>query len=118
MNATERRHDDRIVIPGVKVNYRLENGATGSSTLKNLTKTSACIQLTHKVLTGQPIEIDLIIPEEAVISVKAKIVWVLSRGGQEEGSTIGIQFKPFGAENKFNSLETEKHLEKIIEEYQ
>jgi Tfp pilus assembly protein PilZ len=118
MEKTERRIAERIVIPGAKVNYKLENGEKGSSRLENLTKNSVCIQLKQRVLSGQSIELNLIIPNEPVISVKAKIIWVLQRGGYEEGSNIGIQFRPFGNEEKNNPLETQKQLEKIVNEYQ
>jgi Tfp pilus assembly protein PilZ len=118
MQDTERRVAQRIVISGAKVNYKLENGETGSSRLENLTKNSACIQLKQRVLSGQSIEIELVIPKQPVISVKAKIVWVLPRGGYEEGSNIGIQFRPFGKEEKYNPPEIEEQLKKIMEEYQ
>jgi Tfp pilus assembly protein PilZ len=118
MSDKERRIAKRIVISGAQVNYKLENGETGSSRLENLTKNSACIQLKQRVLSGQSIEIELVIPRKPKISVKAKIVWVLPRGGYEEGSNIGIQFRPFGKEEKYNAPETEGQLEKIMEEYQ
>ena len=118
MSDNERRIAKRIVISGAKVNYKLENGDTGTSRLENLTKNSACIQLKERVLSGQSIELELVIPKQPVISVKAKIVWVLPRGGYEEGSNIGIQFRPFGKEEKFNDPETENQLEKVMEEYQ
>jgi Tfp pilus assembly protein PilZ len=118
MHDDERRIAKRIVISGAKVNYKLENGETGSSRLENLTRNSACIQLKQRVLPGRSIELDLIIPKKPVISVKAKIVWVLPRGGYEEGSNIGIHFRPFGKEEKYNSPEIEGLLLKIIEEYQ
>ena len=118
MNKTERRFTKRIIISGAKVNYKLENGGKGSSRMENLTNNSVCIQLKQRVLSGQPIELNLIIPKKPVIPVKAKILWALPRGGYEEGSTIGIQFRPFGIEEKHNSLETQKQLEKIVAEYQ
>jgi Tfp pilus assembly protein PilZ len=118
MTNDERRIAKRIVISGAKVNYTLENGDTGTSRLENLTKNSACIQLKQRVLSGQAIKLELIIPKQPVISVKAKIVWVLPRGGYEEGSNIGVQFRPFGKEEKFNAPEIEEKLKKIMEEYQ
>jgi len=118
MSDEERRIAKRIVISGAKVNYKLENGETGTSRLENLTKNSACIQLKQRVLSGQSIKLELVIPDHPLISVKAKIVWVLPRGGYEEGSNIGIQFRPFGNEEKYNPPEIESQLEKIMEEYQ
>jgi Tfp pilus assembly protein PilZ len=118
MSEKERRIAKRIVISGAKVNYKLENGETGTSRLENLTKNSACIQLKQRVLSGQSIELELIIPKQPIIPVKAKIVWVLPRGGYEEGSNIGIQFKPFGKEDKYNSPETEVQLNKVMADYQ
>ena len=118
MSENERRIAKRIVISGAKVNYKLENGETGTSRLENLTKNSACIQLKQRVLTGQSIELDLIIPKQPLISVKAKIIWVLPRGGYEEGSNIGIQFRPFGKEEKYNDPEIEEQLIKVMEDYQ
>ena len=118
MQDTERRIAQRIVISGAKVNYKLENGDTGSSRLENLTKNSACIQLKQRVLSGQSIEIELVIPKKPKIFVKAKIVWVLPRGSYEEGANIGIQFRPFGKEEKYNAPESEEQLLKIIKEYQ
>jgi Tfp pilus assembly protein PilZ len=118
MQDKERRIAQRIVISGAKVNYKLENGDTGTSRLENLTKNSACIQLIQRVLSGQSIEIELVIPKKPKISVKAKIVWVLPRGSYEEGSNIGIQFRPFGKEEKYNPPEIEDKLKNIIEEYQ
>ena len=118
MSDNERRIAKRVVISGAKVNYKLENGETGSSRLENLTKNSACIQLKQRVLSGQSIELELVIPKEPVLSVKAKIVWVLPRGGYEEGSNIGIQFRPFGKEEKYNAPEIEDKLKKIMEHYQ
>jgi Tfp pilus assembly protein PilZ len=118
MSDKERRVAKRIVISGAKANYKLENGETGTSRLENLTKNSACIQLKQRILSGQSIELDLIIPNQPVISVKAKIVWVLPRGGYEEGSNVGIQFRPFGKEEKFNAPETEDLLKIVMEEYQ
>jgi Tfp pilus assembly protein PilZ len=118
MTNDERRIAKRIVISGAKVNYKLENGETGTSRLENLTKNSACIQLKQRVLSGQSIELELVIPKKPIISVKAKIVWVLPRGGYEEGSNIGIQFRPFGKEEKFNDPEIENQLEKVMAEYQ
>jgi len=118
MSDKERRIAKRIVISGAQVNYKLENGETGSSRLENLTKNSACIQLKQRVLSGQSIEIELVIPKKPKVFVKAKIVWVLPRGGYEEGSNIGIQFRPFGKEEKYNAPETEDKLKKIMEEYQ
>ena len=118
MSDNERRIAKRIVISGAKVNYKLENGETGTSRLENLTKNSACIQLKQRVLSGQSIELDLIIPNQPIISVKAKIVWVLPRGGYEEGANIGIQFRPFGKEEKFNDPQAEDQLQKVMETYQ
>jgi Tfp pilus assembly protein PilZ len=118
MSENDRRIAKRIVISGAKVNYKLENGETGSSRLENMTKNSACIQLKQRVLSGQSIEIELVIPNQPVISVKAKIVWVLPRGGYEEGSNIGVQFRPFGKEEKFNAPEIEDKLKKVMEHYQ
>jgi len=118
MHDRERRIAQRIVISGAKVNYKLENGETGSSRLENLTKNSACIQLKQRVLSGQSIEVELVIPKNPKIYVKAKIVWVLPRGSYEEGSNIGIQFKPYGKEEKFNPPEIEKQLLKIMKEFQ
>jgi Tfp pilus assembly protein PilZ len=118
MSEKERRIAKRIVISGAKVNYKLENGETGTSRLENLTKNSACFQLKQRVLSGQSIELELVIPDQPIISVKAKIVWVLPRGGYEEGSNIGIQFRPFGKEEKYNPPEIESQLEKIMAEYQ
>jgi hypothetical protein len=118
MSEKERRIAKRIVISGAKVNYKLENGETGTSRLENLTKNSACIQIKQRVLSGQSIELELIIPEQPVVAVKAKIVWVLSRGGYEEGSNIGIQFRPYGKEEKYNAPEIEDQLNKIMEAYQ
>lgn len=118
MSDNERRIAKRIVISGAKVNYKLENGETGSSRLENLTKNSACIQLKQRVLSGQSIELELVIPKQPAISVKAKIVWVLPRGSYEEGANIGIQFRPFGKEEKFNAPEIEDQLKKIMEQYQ
>jgi Tfp pilus assembly protein PilZ len=118
MQDTERRIAQRIVISGAKVNYKLENGESGSSRLENLTKSSACIQLKQRVLSGQSIAVELVIPEQPKISVKAKIVWVLPRGSYEEGSNIGIQFRPFGKEEKNNPPELEKQLINIIKEFQ
>lgn len=118
MSEKERRIAQRIVISGAKVNYKLENGERGTSRLENLTKNSACIQLKQRVLSGQSIEIELEIPNQPKIFVKAKIVWVLPRGSYEEGSNIGIQFRPFGKEEKFNPPETEKKLINIMKEYQ
>jgi Tfp pilus assembly protein PilZ len=117
VEGTERRAARRIVISGAKVNYKLENGETGSSRLENLTMTSVCIKLKQRVLPGQSIEIELIMPKEPAIPVKAKILWVLPRGGYEEGSNIGIQFRPFGSEEKYNALKIQKKLEKIVNEY-
>ena len=118
MTNDERRIAKRIVISGAKVNYKLENGETGTSRLENLTKNSACIQLKQRVLSGQSIELELIIPKQPVVSVKAKIVWVLPRGSYEEGSNIGIQFRPFGKEEKYNAPEIEDQLNKIMDVYQ
>lgn len=118
MSDNERRIAKRIVISGAKVNYKLENGETGTSRLENLTKNSACIQLKQRVLSGQSIELDLIIPDQPIISVKAKIVWVLPRGGYEEGSNIGIQFRQFGKEEKFNDPQAEDQLQKVMDSYQ
>lgn len=118
MEKTERRLAQRIVIEGAKVNYKLENGETGSSRLENLTMNSVCMQLKQRVLPGRSIKFDLIIPKKPVIPVKAKIIWVLPRGGYEEGSNIGVKFIPFGKEKKFNSLEIKEQLEKILVEYQ
>ena len=118
MSDKERRFAQRIVISGAKVNYKLENGDTGSSRLENMTKNSACIQLKQRVLSVQSIEIELVIPKKLKIFVKAKIVWVLARGSYEEGANIGIQFRPFGKEEKYNAPELEEQLIKIIEEYQ
>jgi Tfp pilus assembly protein PilZ len=118
MSDNERRIAKRIVISGAVVNYKLENGDTGTSRLENLTKNSACIQLKQRVLSGQSIELELVIPKQPVISVKAKIVWVLPRGGYEEGSNIGIQFRPFGKEEKYNPPETEDQLKKVMAEYE
>ena len=118
MQDRERRIAQRIVISGAKVNYKLENGETGSSRLENLTKNSACIQLKQRVISGQSIEVELVIPKKPKIFVKAKIVWVLPRGSYEEGSNIGIQFRPFGKEEKYNPPEIEGQLIKIMEEFQ
>jgi Tfp pilus assembly protein PilZ len=118
MYDKERRIAQRIVISGAKVNYKLENGETGSSRLENLTKNSACIQLRQRVLSGQSIEIELIIPQKPKIFVKAKIIWVLPRGSYEEGANIGIQFRPFGKEEKYNPPKVEEQLIKIMEEFQ
>ena len=118
MQDAERRIAQRIVISGAKVNYKLENGEKGTSRLENLTKNSACIQLKQRVLSGQSIEIELVIPKKPKIFVKAKIVWVLPRGSYEEGANIGIQFRPFGQEEKYNPPEAEEQLIKIIEDYQ
>jgi Tfp pilus assembly protein PilZ len=74
--------------------------------------------LKQRVLSGQSIELELVIPKQPVISVKAKIVWVLPRGSYEEGANIGIQFRPFGKEEKFNAPEIEDQLKKIMEQYQ
>jgi len=117
MEKTERRGYRRIVIPGAKAHYKLENGETGSSRLENLTKNSVCIHLKQRILVGQPIEIELRIPNEPVIAVKAKIVWILPRGGYDEGSVVGIKFGPYGEEDKFNSPETEEQMEKIVESF-
>lgn len=118
MSDKDRRIAKRIVISGAQVNYILENGDTGTSRLENLTKNSACIQLKQRVLSGQSIDLELVIPKQPVIKVKAKIVWVLPRGGYEEGSNIGIQFRPFGKEEKYNSPQTEDQLTKVMEAYQ
>jgi Tfp pilus assembly protein PilZ len=118
MSEKERRIAKRVVISGAKVNYKLENGETGTSRLENLTKNSACIQLNQRVLSGQSIELELVIPKQPAIFVKAKIVWVLPRGGYEEGSNIGIQFRPFGEKEKYNAPEVEGQLKRIMEEYQ
>jgi hypothetical protein len=118
MTDNERRVAKRVVISGAKVNYKLENGETGTSRLENLTKNSACIQLNQRVLSGQSIDLELIIPGKPLVAVKAKIIWVLARGGYEEGSNIGIQFRPFGKEEKYNAPEIEDQLKKIMEEYQ
>ena len=118
MNKAERRLAPRIVIEGAKVDYKLENGDTGSSRLENLTINSVCMQLKQRVLPGRSIKINLIIPKKPVIPIKAKIIWVLPRGGYEEGSNIGVKFIPFGIEKKFNPLEIKKQLEIIIAEYQ
>jgi Tfp pilus assembly protein PilZ len=118
MKKAERRDAERIVIAGAKVHYKLENGETGTTRIENLTKNSICIQLQQRVLNGQPIDLDLIIPDRPVISVKAKIVWVLPRGSYAAGSNVGIQFRPFGDEEKNNPLKTAKQMEKIIHEYQ
>ena len=118
MQATERRLDKRVVIPGAKVKYRLENGENGSSKLENLSSNSASIQIKSRVLSGQPIEIELIIANIPVILLKAKIVWVLSRGGYEEGSNVGIQFRPFGNGERENAPNIQEQLEKVVKEYQ
>lgn len=117
MSITERRSEERIFIPGARVKYRLENGETGSTKLENLSQNSACIKFKHRVLSGQQIELDLIITNQPIISLKAKIVWVLSRGGYEEGSTIGIEFRPFGSGDRENSPDKKKQLEKIVNKY-
>ncbi len=117
MEKTERRGFRRIVIPGAKAHYKLENGETGSSRLENLTKNSVCIHLKQRILVGQPIELELHIPDQPVISVKAKIVWILPRGGYDEGSVVGIKFRPYGEEEKFNSLEIKKQMGEIIESF-
>jgi Tfp pilus assembly protein PilZ len=117
MKNTERRNYKRIVIEGAKAHYKLENGETGFSRLENLTKNSVCIHLKQRVLVGQPIEIELHIPDKPVIAVKAKIVWLLPRGGYDQGSVVGIKFRPYGEEEKFNSFETEEQMEEIITSY-
>ena len=118
MKKAERRVAERIVIAGAKVHYKLENGETGTARIENMTKNSVCIQLQQKVLIGQPIDLDLIIPGKAQISVKARIVWVLPRGSYAAGSNVGIQFRPFSNELKNNPQETGEQMEKIILEYQ
>ena len=51
------------------------------------------------------------------ISLKAKIVWVLSRGGYEEGSTVGLEFRPFGSGDRENALDKKLQIENIMDKY-
>ena len=117
MKKTERRGAERIVIAGAKIHYKLENGETGTVPLKNLTKSSVCIQIEQRVLNGQPIDLELVIPDKPMVSIKAKILWALPRGGYDAGSNVGIQFRPYGTELNNNSLQTEKQMKKILNEY-
>jgi Tfp pilus assembly protein PilZ len=117
MSATERRSDKRVVIPGARVKYRLENGESGSTRLENMCRNSACIKIKQRVLSGQQIELDLIINDNPIISLKAKIVWVLSRGGYEEGSTVGLEFRPFGSGDRENDLEKKQQIDKIMDKF-
>jgi Tfp pilus assembly protein PilZ len=117
MGNEERRVYKRISIAGAKAHYQLENGETGSSRIENLTKNSVCIQLKQRILVGQPIDLELTIPGKPTVQVKAKIVWVLPRGGFDAGSIVGIKFRPYGEETNNNSFETKKVMETIVESF-
>ena len=118
----ERRHLDRIKIPGAQVYYRVISGNGKSADdsalteLKDLTHIGICFQIKHHLEPGDYIELDIIIPGKEKIGAKGSIVWA-STNHSVEPAYAAVQLLPFGTDSRYNSLKALTDLKAVSQEY-
>jgi len=122
-DVKERRHLERISIPGAQTLYKVEkkftllNRYTGPTTLKDITKHGACIEIRDDLSPGSRLSLEIIVPGEEKISVRGQIVW--ANQDQSRGSGFaGVQFWPYGEGKRYNSFKTRETLERLTRHYQ
>ena len=79
--------------------------------LNDLTLSSACFKIKHPLKLGEYIELEIIVPNKEIISVKG----IVSR--LEIPTYAVAQFFAFGTDERYNSMNSYDQLKKIMNEY-
>lgn len=110
----DRRSSYRFKIPEGQVNYKLSNGGSAKTELKDMTKCSVRFEIRHEVNEGEFVELSISVPEREKIFAKGNVVWV---SNSKAPYYAVIQLLPFGTDKRYNSLQCREQLKELEEEY-
>jgi hypothetical protein len=112
----DRRHADRYRIPSARIKYRLSTGHGDTTPMIDIAQNSASFQINHQVKPGDFLELEIMIPAQEKINVKATCVRV---SGQESSNMTfaAVQFLPFSTIDRYNSFKSQEQLRRLVDEF-
>ena len=115
MAKYEKRNTERYPLPGAKVQYKLEDGQSAETPVKDITQGGICFEFSHSAKEGYKIEIELQIPGKEQLTLKGNIVWTAVTTANDP-NYAAMQFLPFGTDERYNSMDNHKRLKKLLME--
>lgn len=112
MHEDERRVLKRFQIAGGKVKYRLKDGPESTVKLIDLSKNSVRFQMTEKLVNGDLVNLEIIIPSNEAIKLDGRVVWT-STVRESQPAYAAVQFVPFSTE-EFRTTPAFKQLDQIL----
>jgi hypothetical protein len=116
MNGLERRYLDRFYIPDAKIRYLCKDERSACVPLADFTKISARFSAEHNLREGDPLDLELLIPDKEAIMIKG-IVILITEPDSNHSIYHVVQFLPFGSDERYNSMESHKQLTEVTVEY-
>jgi hypothetical protein len=123
MGKNRRALIDRFKIPDAfieiftdQTRFLLFTKFTRKMPLHNLSKSGICFVSSKPYKKGQFLLLNVNIPGERKIKLKADVCWV-KNGYQKDKYLVGSQIRAFGNQDKFNSFSILKRLKEIEYKY-
>jgi len=110
----DRRYTDRFTVPDGKVIYKLSTGKATAAPIKDITNGGLCFELDEITHIGNQIELEILIPGKTKLILKGNIRWA-SLGAEEDRGFAGVQFLPFGTDDRYNSMKSHDQLRAVID---
>jgi hypothetical protein len=111
----DRRYNERYPLPAAKVRYKVDENEVHGKSVKDITHSGVCIEFSHSTEVGSQIEIELTIPGKDSLVLKGNIVWTGFQNADKAGYA-GMQFLPFGTDERYNTMDDHDKLRKLIME--
>ena len=118
----DRRFLERIKIAGARVAFRTssEKGLFSRYSepmpVEDITWNSLRFSTNHFLKSGDPVDLEVLIPGENKIKVKGHLVWT-SRKPDDQTNYAVVQLLPFGSGKQYNSLNIRQKLKGLIKKY-
>jgi len=112
----ERRHADRFLVPGATLRVFQNGDVSENFSIKDMTKSSVRFEITHSIIKGEEVKVELTIPEMEPLTLKGHVIWAVDPNQQDQASAV-VQFLPFGTDERYNSIECYEHLSQIVDKY-
>lgn len=112
MRQDERRVLQRFQISGGKVKYRLAEGPESNVKLIDISKNSVRFEMTGKLVNGDSVSLEIILPHHEAIELSGRVVWTsMAKGSQP--AHAAVQFVPFSTE-EIRSIPAYRQLDSIL----
>jgi hypothetical protein len=112
----ERRHADRFRVPGATLRIFQNGNVSENYSVTDMTKSSIRFEITHSILKGEAVKVELNIPEMDSVTLKGYVIWAVDPQ-VDDNATAVVQFLPFGTDERYNSIECHEHLSRIVDKY-